>query len=688
MRSRGDQILSQQIGAVMARLIRKVLIANRGEIACRVAATCRKMGIASVGVYSEADRDALHVRMCDEAVAIGPAAAASSYLLPEKLVAVAVETGADAIHPGYGFLSENPVLATACAEAGITFIGPQLEAILAMGSKLRARRIATEHGIATVPGYDGEDQSDAVLVAAAQKVGFPLLIKASGGGGGKGIRVVEDAAAFGATLDLVRREASAAFADARVVLERFVPAGRHIEVQVIGDCHGNVIHLLDRECSLQRRHQKVIEEAPAPNLPEALRRQLHDDSVRLAKAIGYSSLGTVEFLYDPSAGKAYFLEMNTRIQVEHPVTEMVTGLDLIALQIGVAENAVLPLAQGDVRVDGHAIEARLNAERPERDFMPSIGRIERLDVPRDVGAGRRFRFDTGVVAGSTVTPYYDSMLAKLIVWGPDREGAREGLVAALDELEIDGLDNNASYLRAVLITDEFRTSTATTRFLDEFKPWTKVSSSEDTRRAFLAAAIAETFAAEDALQVRLGDDPWGSLGGWRLLERAGSKSCFPVDLEDGDGCTRKVAVRGRHGDYEVEYDGETMEVEARREGGRLLLRNGDRALTTNVTRSDSGIEVRTGEARWVLRRLDPSTQNASAGAVGKAGADILSPIPGLIVEVPVAVGDAIEAGDVVVVLEAMKMVHRLVAIGPGVVKEINCKAGDTVEMGRLLVGFS
>lgn len=672
----------------MARLISKVLIANRGEIACRIAVTCRKMGIATVGVHSEADRDALHVRMCDEAVAIGPAAATSSYLLPEKLIAVAIETGADAIHPGYGFLSENPVLARACAESGIIFIGPHVEAIVAMGSKMQARRIATEHGIATVPGYDGEDQSDATLLAAAKDVGFPLLVKASGGGGGKGIRVVDDAAEFNAILDLVRREASAAFSDARVVLERFVPAGRHIEVQVIGDCHGNVVHLFDRECSLQRRHQKVIEEAPAPNLPEALRRQLHDDSIRLARAIGYSSLGTVEFLYDQSAGKAYFLEMNTRIQVEHPVTEMVTGLDLVALQIGVAENATLPLAQSDVRVDGHAIEVRLNAERPEHDFMPAIGRIERIDLPHDVGAGRRFRFDTGVAAGSVVTPHYDSMLAKLIVWGPDREGAREGLVAALEELEIDGLDSNAVYLQAVLTTEEFRTSSATTRFLDQFKPWTMAISAEDTRRAFLTAAIAETFAAEDAIRIRLGDDPWGSLAGWRLLERAGSKSHFAADLQNGEGANRRIVVRGRKGDFDVEYDGETIAIEARRDGGRLLLRSGDRSLTTKVVRSDSAIKISAGEARQVLRRLDPSTQDAGGSAQGKAGLDILSPIPGLIVEVPVAVGDTIEAGDVVVVLEAMKMVHRLVAVGSGVVKEINCKAGDAVEMGRLLVGFS
>ncbi len=671
----------------MARIIRKVLIANRGEIACRIAATCRKLGIVSVAVYSKADREALHVRSCDEAVLIGPADAAHSYLRPEKLVAAAQETGADAIHPGYGFLAENPDLARRCAEAGIAFIGPEPEAIVAMGSKLQARRIASARGIATVPGYDGADQSDAVLAKAAGRIGFPLLIKASAGGGGKGIRVVEDAQSFAEALDLVRRESQAAFADSSVLLERFIPAGRHIEVQVLGDTHGNLIHLFDRECSLQRRHQKVFEEAPAPLLPEALRLQLFENAVRLAKAIGYSSLGTVEFLYDPQSGDCYFLEMNTRIQVEHPVTELVTGLDLVALQILVAGGGKLPVAQADIVVEGHAIEARLNAEEPEREFMPAIGRIERLVVPDEVGPACRFRFDTGIAAGSIVTPYYDSMLAKLIVWAPDREGARQGLATALQKLKVEGIATNSAYLSAVLETPEFRSSTATTRFLDSFKPWSDVPSQRDIRRGLIAAAVAEVLAIE-GLRGRQEDSPWGSLGGWRLLEQAESPARFAVDFEDDAGARRRVVVYGRKGSYRVDCDGETTAVEAEQDTERLLLRTHDRAFTARVERIGAKRLVAMGSVRQTLRYVDPAGGAEGASAGGKSGLDIVAPIPGLIVEVLVEPGDAVEAGQPVIVLEAMKMIHNLAATGPSLVAEVGCRKGDTVAMGRTLVRFT
>ncbi|MBL8571269.1 MAG: ATP-grasp domain-containing protein [Phreatobacter sp.] len=672
----------------MARLIRKVLIANRGEIACRIAATCRKLGIVSVAVYSEADRDALHVRSCDEAVLIGPSDAAQSYLLPDRLVAAARETGADAIHPGYGFLAENPGLARRCAEAGIAFIGPSPEAIVAMGSKLQARRIASERGIPTVPGYDGADQSDDVLAAAARRVGFPLLIKASAGGGGKGIRIVEDAEGFATALDLVRRESAAAFADSSVLLERFIPAGRHIEVQVLGDAHGNLVHLFDRECSLQRRHQKVFEEAPAPLLPEALRLQLLESSVRLAKAIDYSSLGTVEFLYDPQSGDCYFLEMNTRIQVEHPVTEMVTGLDLVALQILVAGGGALPFTQADVAVHGHAIEARLNAEMPEHGFVPALGRIERIVVPDEVGPSCRFRFDTGIAAGSTVTPYYDSMLAKLIVWAPDRETAWQGLATALEGLGIDGIATNAAYLGAVLQTPEFRASTATTRFLDGFKPWEIAPSREDMHRGLMAAAVAEVLTQEAVQRDRSRNSPWGSLGGWRLLEQAGSAARLVVDFEDDTGGRHRVAVSGRKGAYQVDCDGETVAIEARQDGERFMLRSGDRAFTARVERSGAKRFVAVGPLRQAFRYVDPAERMSSASAGAKSGLDIAAPTPGLVVEVLVAPGDAVEAGQPVVVLEAMKMIHNLTASGPGVVAEVACRKGDTVAMGRSLIRFA
>lgn len=672
----------------MARMIRKVLIANRGEIACRIAATCRQLGIASVAVYSEADRDALHVRSCDEAVLIGPADAAQSYLLPAKLVAAAKETGADAIHPGYGFLAENPDLARRCAEAGIVFIGPKPGAIVAMGSKLEARRIASAHGVPTVPGYDGADQSDKVLAEAANRIGFPLLIKASAGGGGKGIRIVDDAQSFVTALDLVRRESAAAFADSSVLLERFIPAGRHIEVQVLGDTHGNLVHLFDRECSLQRRHQKVFEEAPAPLLPEALRGQLLESSVRLAKAIDYSSLGTVEFLYDPQSGECYFLEMNTRIQVEHPVTELVTGLDLVALQILVAGGGKLPFAQADIRVEGHAIEARLNAEEPERGFIPALGRIERMAVPDQVGAACRFRFDTGIAAGSTVTPYYDSMLAKLIVWAPDREAARQGLATALQRLEVEGIATNSAYLTAVLETPEFRSSTATTRFLDSFRPWEDAPSQQETRRSLIAAAVAEVLALEEVQRARHENNPWGSLGGWRLLERAGSPARFVVDLEDDAGTGHHVVVDGRSGSYQVDCDGETIAVEAQQGTERLLLRTNDRAFTARVERRGARRLVTTGSVRQAFLYVDPKGLAGGASTGAKSGLDIAAPTPGLVVEVLVAPGDTVEPGQPVVVLEAMKMIHNLTASGPGVVAEVACRKGDTVEMGRTLIRFA
>jgi acetyl-CoA carboxylase biotin carboxylase subunit len=664
----------------MAALIGKILIANRGEIACRIAATCRRLGIATVAVYSEADAQALHVRMCDESMALGPAEAAQSYLLTEKLIEAAEATGAQAIHPGYGFLSESAKLAQACAKAGLVFIGPEPQAIALMGSKLESRRLAKRAGVPCLPGYDDADQSDAALAAAADWIGYPLIIKASAGGGGKGIRVVAQAAAFLPALGLVRREARAAFGDDHVVLEKYVPAGRHIEVQVVGDAEGNIVHLFDRECSLQRRHQKLIEEAPAPGLPEDKRQAMHEVAVRLARAIGYRSLGTVEFLWDVAADDFHFLEMNTRIQVEHPVTEMVTGLDLVELQIRIAEGRPLPFAQGDVRIAGHAIEARINAEEPAHDFRPSTGAIDRLDVPRGPG----IRFDTGVSAGSTVSPYYDSMIAKLIVAGEDRERARAGLIAALDGLAVGGIATNVGYLREVLAHPDVAAGRATTAWLDGFKPWAEELGDRQLLNFLAAVALDHAVGIEEARSAELGDDPWGSLGGWRLLDKAGHGARLPVGIEDQAGRRHRVVVEGRKGRYKVAVGANpAVPVAARRTAEGLVMQAGRHGRTVPVKADGAQVHVRIGDVGRSFRIVAPEEAGAATVAAAHAG-DIVAPLPGMVAEILARVGDRVEVGQPFIVIEAMKMMHGLSAPGAGVIAEICCRPGEAIEMGRTL----
>jgi acetyl/propionyl-CoA carboxylase alpha subunit len=662
----------------MAAMIRKILIANRGEIACRIARTCRRLGITTVAVYSEADADALHVRMCDEASAIGPAEAAGSYLRPEKLIEAAQTTGCDAIHPGYGFLSESVKLAAACAEAGLIFIGPGEEAIALMGSKLRSRRLAREQGLPCLSGYDDDDQADAVLAKAAAAIGYPLMIKASAGGGGKGIRVVAEPAAFLTALGIVRREAKAAFGDDHVILEKYVPAGRHIEVQVVGDAHGTIIHLHDRECSLQRRHQKLIEEAPAPGLPEQKRHAMHAMAVRLARAIGYRSLGTVEFLWDVASDEFHFLEMNTRIQVEHPVTEMVTGLDLVELQIRIAEGRPLPIAQEDVRVSGHAIEARINAEEPAHDFRPSIGTIGRLAMPQSP----QIRFDTGVATGSAVTPYYDSMIAKLIVHGPDREAARLGLIGALDALELAGIATNQSYLRDVLAHEDVALSRATTAWLDGFRPWAEDLTPRQLLNYLAAIAVDYVIGVEEA---RAGDDPWTSLGGWRLLGAAGHPARLPVEIEDQAGQRHQLIIEGTKGRYGIVIgEGRPIPVSARRTPEGLVMSSGHHGRTVQVRSDGREVEARINDLTRRFRIVDArAIDHAAAGASG--GGDIVAAMPGLIVEILASPGDRVEAGQPIIVMEAMKMMHGLTARGTAVIAEISCRTGEAVEMGRTLV---
>jgi 3-methylcrotonyl-CoA carboxylase alpha subunit len=498
-------------------LFGKVLIANRGEIAVRVARTCAVMGLPTVAVFSEADRGALHTRVADEAVEIGPAEAARSYLDIDALLAAAARTGADAVHPGYGFLSQNPEFARRVTEAGLTFIGPPPEVHARMGDKQAARRLMASAGVPVVPGYEGDDQTDARLLTEAETIGWPVMIKPSRGGGGKGMRVVRRSSDFASALAASRREARAAFGDEAMVLERFVERPRHVEVQVLADRHGSIVHLFERECSIQRRHQKVVEETPSPALTPARREALCETGVAAARAAGYVNAGTVEFLLDP-AGRFYFLEMNTRLQVEHPVTEMVTGLDLVRLQIEVAAGRPLPFSQSSVVARGHAIEVRLYAEDPERDDLPSPGRILHLSLPDGPG----LRVDAGIAAGSEVTVYYDPLLAKLVAWGRTRGEAIERMAEALRRTVVLGPVTNHGRLRAILDDEAFRQGDLHTGFLDERAPgWAASACPPDEAVAAAAAALygAEGLAGGPGKPVsatRSAPDPWSALGAWRL----------------------------------------------------------------------------------------------------------------------------------------------------------------------------
>jgi acetyl-CoA carboxylase biotin carboxylase subunit len=490
---------------------RKVLIANRGEIAVRVARTCRAMGVRTVAVYSEADRDALHVREADEALPIGPAEAARSYLDVERVVAAARQAGAEAVHPGYGFLSENGDFAEAVARAGLVFVGPPAEVHRRMGDKQAARRLMAGAGVPVVPGYDGDDQSDGALLAAGERVGWPVLVKPSRGGGGKGMRVVGRAGDLASALAASRREARAAFGDDRVVLERFVERPRHVEVQVLGDAHGALVHLFERECSIQRRHQKIVEETPSPALDPALRARLCATGLAAARAAGYVNAGTVEFVLAPN-GEFYFLEMNTRLQVEHAVTEAVTGLDLVRLQLEVAAGGPLPFAQDAVAARGHALECRIYAEDPDRDDLPSPGRVLHLSAP----AGPGVRFDSGVEAGSEVTVHYDPLLAKLVTWGAGRAESIERMADALARTVVLGITTNHRRLRAIVEHPAFRGGDLHTGFVDEHLAAASPDPCPPAEAVAAAAAALHRAPSSPNGRPPGAADPWSSLGAWRL----------------------------------------------------------------------------------------------------------------------------------------------------------------------------
>ncbi|MEM9047675.1 MAG: acetyl/propionyl/methylcrotonyl-CoA carboxylase subunit alpha [Pseudomonadota bacterium] len=658
-------------------MFRKILIANRGEIACRIAATCRQMGVATVAVYSDADAHAAHVAMADEAMRIGAAPVAESYLQGARILEAARATGAEAIHPGYGFLSENPDFAALVEEAGLRFIGPPAAAIRAMGLKDAAKALMESAGVPVVPGYHGAAQEPALLARNAQEIGYPVLIKARAGGGGKGMRRVDAPADFAEALASAQREAQAAFGDPAVLVEKYVTAPRHIEIQILADSHGHVVHLFERDCSLQRRHQKVIEEAPAPGMTEAVRKAMGAAAVEAARAIGYVGAGTVEFIADGSDGLRpggfWFMEMNTRLQVEHPVTEAITGLDLVALQLRIASGAPLPFAQSDLRIDGHAFEARLYAEDVPHGFLPAAGRLSHLVFPP--GAAFRnapLRIDSGVQQGDVISPFYDPMIAKLVVHAPSRAEALTRLGAVLAGCELAGLTTNLGFLAALARHPGFVAGKVDTgliaRDLDQLVAPKPVSD--------LAIGVA-AIAALGLLCGHRGLDPWDRLVGWR----AWSEARHTVRLRSGEAeLLRSVVVLGPDR-YRIE-EGERsfdLRIDCDAQGLRVVFCGQNRRIS--VIGSRAAVTVVLDGTDHVFALPDPLAVGGEADA--ESGV-VLAPMPGLVRLVSVAPGAAVAKGDTLIVLEAMKMEHNLTAPRNGILVEIQAEVGQQVDAGAVL----
>ena len=661
-------------------MFQKILIANRGEIACRIERTARRMGVRTVAVYSEADRGALHVALADEAVAIGPAPARESYLVAERLIDAARVTGAEGIHPGYGFLSENAEFAEACASAGLVFIGPPAAAIRAMGDKAAAKAIMEKAGVPVVPGYHGEDQSEARLLEEAKRIGFPILIKPSAGGGGKGMRGVTEAAGFAAALAAAKREAMAAFGDDRVLVERYLTRPRHIEVQVFGDNGGKLVHLYERDCSIQRRHQKVIEEAPAPGLSDAQRRRMGEVAISAARAVEYVGAGTVEFILEGDS--FYFMEMNTRLQVEHPVTEAVTGLDLVEWQLRVAAREPLPLQQDQITCRGHAVEARLYAEDPERDFLPSTGRLTVLKPPSEAG----IRVDTGVRAGDAVSVHYDPMIAKLIVWGEDRDAAARRLSRALAEYRVGGLATNREFLYRLSRHRAYRAGEIDTGFIDRYRAELIPAPAPAPTEALAAASLIRVLAQAEASQQfseASGDphSPWHRRNGWRL------NGATYQDLRWHDAIgERAVRVHYRRAGYHLEIGDQAGDAAAQWEedGALALTLDGAMHRVVLLQPSDPTVILLDGiEQR--LSYIDPLQPKMELDATGGR---LTAPMPGKIIGVTARPGQRVRRGEALLVLEAMKMEHTIVAPADGIIDGVHFSAGDLVEEGAALIAFS
>ncbi|MBD8470018.1 acetyl-CoA carboxylase biotin carboxylase subunit [Sphingomonas sp. CFBP 8765] len=678
-------------------MFKKILVANRGEIACRVMRTAKAMGIKTVAVYSDADVRSPHVLMADESVRLGPAPAAESYLKAELILLAAKETGADCIHPGYGFLSERESFARACAEAGIAFVGPPPAAIAAMGDKIESKKLAKAAGVNVVPGYLGEiaDTDEAVRIAG--DIGYPVMMKASAGGGGKGMRLAYSEQDVREGFEATKREGLASFGDDRVFIEKFIESPRHIEIQLIGDQHGNIVYLNERECSIQRRHQKVVEEAPSPFVTSKMRKAMGEQAVALARAVGYYSAGTVELIVsgaDTSGEGFYFLEMNTRLQVEHPVTEEITGLDLVELMIRVAAGEPLGFAQDEVKLNGWSIENRVYAEDPYRGFLPSIGRLVRYNPPLpfalsegastslstngggDVDSAEpRVRVDDGVREGGEVSMFYDPMIAKLITWAPTREGAVAAQIAALDAFELEGPGNNIDFLSAIMQHPRFQSGALTTGFIAEEYPDGFHGAPADAALLTTLAAVAAFAATAEADRARRID---GQLG-----RRLRPPADWVVTIGGTDHRVR-VSTDG------ISVDGEALDLSLEyTPGDRMVMVEGDEHLTIRIAKARAGFRLTTRGASHVARVLPARVAPYAAHLIEKVAPDLskflICPMPGLLVRLDVAAGDRVEAGQALAVVEAMKMENILRAEKTGVVKSVSAAAGDSLAVDQVIL---
>lgn len=664
-------------------MFKKILIANRGEIACRVIKSARKMGIQTVAIYSDADRNALHVKMADEAVHIGPSPANQSYIVIDKVMDAIRQTGAEAVHPGYGFLSENPKFAEALETAGVAFIGPPKRAIEAMGDKITSKKIAQEAGVSTVPGYMGliADADEAVKIS--NEIGYPVMIKASAGGGGKGMRIAWNDAEAREGFQSSKNEAASSFGDDRIFIEKFVTQPRHIEIQVLADGHGNAVYLHERECSIQRRNQKVIEEAPSPFLDAATRKAMGEQSVALAQAVGYTSAGTVEFIVDGDRN-FYFLEMNTRLQVEHPVTELITGIDLVEQMIQVAAGGKLPFQQADLKINGWAMESRLYAEDPYRNFLPSIGRLSRYRPPAEEATeSRAVRNDTGVYEGGEISMFYDPMIAKLCTWAPDRAQAIAEMRLALDGFELEGIGHNLPFLAAVYDHPKFTSGNMTTAFIaEEYPDGFDGVTLDDATCARIAAACAAMHRVSEIRRTRIS-------GRMDNHERHVGED-WVVTLH---GTSRDVVITADRGGADVKINGDSFRVESTWTPGDPLARlrvDGD-PLVLKVGKISGGFRVRYRGADLKVHVRTPRQAELAALMPEKLPPDtsklLLCPMPGLIVKVDVAEGDEVQEGQALCTVEAMKMENILRAERKGIVKKVNAGAGDSLAVDDVIMEF-